>query len=70
MLPERFNAKEIAEILGVHERTVSRHIRDDKLPASKPGRFYVITLDDLAAYLESRERAEAVVKAWTRRRVV
>lgn len=59
---EVFNAKEVAAMLNVSDRTVSRHIEDGKLPASKPGRSYVITIDDLAEYLGSRQRAEAIAK--------
>lgn len=59
-----FNAKEIADMLGVSDRTISRHIEDGKLSASKPGRSYVITLGDLGQYLGSRERAEAIVEAY------
>lgn len=62
-----FNAKEIAEMLGVSDRTISRHIEDGKLSASRPGRSYVITLSDLGEYLGSQERAQAIVQAYETR---
>jgi excisionase family DNA binding protein len=55
-----FSAKEVAEGLGVSERTIYRHIKAGKLDAVRPGRAYVITRDDLAGYLDGMDRVEAI----------
>jgi len=57
-MKRKFNAREVAEALDVSERTISRHIRQGKLDAVKPGRSYVITRGDLADYLGSKRRVE------------
>lgn len=56
--PNRFTVDEIAEALQVSGRTVRRHIKDDKLPAAKPGREYIITRSDLVAYLGNEDRVD------------
>lgn len=58
MTKRKFNAKEVAEALDVSERTISRHIRQGKLDAVKPGRAYVITRKDLADYLGGMDRVD------------
>lgn len=68
MAREVFNAKEVADMLGVSDRTISRHIEDGKLSASRPGRSYVITLNDLGDYLGNRDRARVVVEAYLKRK--
>lgn len=61
-----YNAEEVAEMMGVHVRTIRRHIKAGDLPAKKIGKSYVITRPDLARYLGSDERAAAVLKAYDR----
>lgn len=53
-----FNAREVANALDVSERTISRHIKQGKLDAAKPGKAYVITRGDLAEYLGGMKRVE------------
>jgi excisionase family DNA binding protein len=55
-----FNAKEVAEALGVSTRTIYRHIKAGKLDAVRPGRAYLITRKDLAEYLDGMERVNAI----------
>jgi len=55
-----FTAEEIAARLGVNVVTIYRHLRSGKLPASKPGKSYIVTRDDLATYLGSLSRVEAL----------
>ena len=55
-MKRRFNAKEVAERLGVSVRTISRHIKEGKLPAVRTGKDYIITRNDLAVYLGGIER--------------
>ncbi len=52
----KYNAAEVAQVLGVGARTISRHIKEGKLPAVKIGRGYIITPGDLTVYLGSKER--------------
>lgn len=40
------NAREVAEVLGITERTVRRWIQAGQLPAEKRGRAFQIHLDD------------------------
>lgn len=57
-MKKKFNAKEVAEALDVSERTISRHIREGRLDAVKPGRAWVITRGDLAEYLGNERRVD------------
>lgn len=50
-----FSLEEVAERLGVSERTVRRWIKAGDLPAYKPGREYRIKPDDLDEFLEERK---------------
>lgn len=61
--PNRYTVEEIADALQVSDRTIRRHIKDDKLPAVKPGREYIITRSDLVAYLGSEERVDEIFHA-------
>lgn len=55
-----FTPEDIAETLGKNVRTIYRHIRAGKLPASKPGGTYIITRADLAKYLGGKERVDSL----------
>lgn len=55
-----YNATEVAEKLGVSEHTIWRHIKEGKLPASKPGKSFVITRSDLIEYLGSEDRVDEI----------
>jgi len=55
-----FTAEEIAQKLGLNVNTVYEHLRSGKLPASKPGKSYIITRADLAEYLGSKERVDSL----------
>lgn len=59
-MKRKFNAKEVAEGLGVSERTIYRHIKAGKLDAIRPGRAYIITRGDLADYLGSEDRVDDI----------
>ena len=60
MSKARFEVEEIAASLGVSQRTIYRHIKEGKLPGVKPGKSYIITRSDLAAYLGSEERVDEI----------
>ena len=45
-----FNVKEVSKMLEIHPGTLRKHIRDDILSASKPGRSYLITEDEFNTY--------------------
>jgi len=53
-----YNVAQIADVLQRSERTIRREITEDKLPAAKVGRAYVITRTDLVAYLGTEERVD------------
>jgi excisionase family DNA binding protein len=59
-MKQTFNAKEVAEALGVSTRTIYRHIKAGKLDAVRPGRAYLITRKDLADYLDGMDRVDAI----------
>lgn len=51
--PERYTPAEAAKYLGVHDRTIRRHIREGRLPAQRVGdRLLKIKRDDLDALLK------------------
>lgn len=46
--------QEAADVLGLHQATVYRHVRLGLLPAHRRGRAWVVTRDDLEAFRRSR----------------
>ena len=50
MSKQFYSAAEVAEILGIHQKTVQRFIREGKLNANKIGRAWKIHVDDLKEY--------------------
>lgn len=52
-LPEFMTVPEVAEVLRMGAQGVRRAIRAGRLPARKVGRGYLITSEDLRAYLDS-----------------
>lgn len=51
---EHYTAREVAEMLKVHERTISRWIKDGRLPAIRLGNRYRISRQDLEKFLQDR----------------
>lgn len=51
-----WNAQEVADRLGMHPRTISRHIQAGKLDAIQPGKAYIITRSALVDYLGSEQK--------------
>jgi excisionase family DNA binding protein len=50
-VPEQlYSVDQVADILGLHVRTVRTYVRDGKLPAVRIGKQYRITGADLAAF--------------------
>jgi excisionase family DNA binding protein len=45
-----YSADQVAEILGLHVRTVRGYVRDGRLPAVRVGKQYRITEQDLRAF--------------------
>ncbi len=64
--PGAVSAREAAEILGVHERTVRRAIIRGDLPAEKLGGIYRIAPDDLADYRAHRRALIPLAKGPSR----
>lgn len=56
-LPPLLRADDLAPLLGISPHGVRAWIRRGLLPASKPGRFYIIRREVLMAFLERGERA-------------
>ncbi len=54
-LSELYNLDQVAQVLGVHKRTVSREIQRGKMKAHKVGSMYRIRREDLEAYLNATE---------------
>lgn len=63
-----YNAQEVAEHLGVAERTVRRWIAAGTLPARKVGRSFEIRVEDLERVLGSPTRKRVAVRAEERER--
>ena len=55
-VPVTLSAREAARLLGVHERTIRRAIRDGELTATKQGGSFHIYAEDLERYREQRAR--------------
>ena len=53
-----WNAQQVADALGMAPRTISRHIKNGRLDAIRPGKAYIITRSALVDYLGSEEKVE------------
>lgn len=54
---EWLTAREAAEVLGIHEKTVGRYVRENRLPATRVGTSYRFRREDLEAFLEQNRSA-------------
>ncbi|MEV6655454.1 helix-turn-helix domain-containing protein [Nocardia fluminea] len=50
MIDRLYSVEQVAELLGLHVRTVRGYVRDGKLPAARIGKQYRITHDDLETF--------------------
>jgi len=48
-----YSIKQISKMLGLHEKTLQRYIREGKLRAGKFGKQYRVSGDDLSAFTEA-----------------
>jgi excisionase family DNA binding protein len=48
MFPEMYSVEQVAEILGLHVRTVRNYVREGRLKAVRIGKQYRIAREDLA----------------------
>lgn len=55
-----YTAEQVAELLGLHVRTVRNYIQDGRLPAVRIGKQYRITPDGLAALTGDQAPAEGI----------
>ena len=51
-----YELKEVASILKINLRVLRRYIKEEKIKASKIGRKYVITAEDLEAFIKGNSR--------------
>ncbi len=59
-MPQRYySVEQVAGLLGLHVRTVRGYVRDGRLRASRVGRQYRITGEDLAAFTGAPAPTEA-----------
>src|ERR1700722_18642741 len=54
MAKSMFSAEEVADVLGLHVRTVRGYVRDGRLPATRIGKQYRIARSDLDAFTGAR----------------
>lgn len=47
---ELFSPRQVADLLGLHVRTVRRYVREGRLPARRIGKQYRIAREDLEAF--------------------
>ncbi|AQZ61679.1 DNA-binding protein [[Actinomadura] parvosata subsp. kistnae] len=47
---EHYTVEQVAELLGLHVKTVRNYVRDGRLPAVRIGKQYRITKQDLASF--------------------
>lgn len=52
---QQLTTEEVAQTLKVHRETVLRWVRCGKLPASKPGRKWLVSPQDLERFLEEHK---------------
>ncbi|TCJ96785.1 helix-turn-helix domain-containing protein [Nocardia alba] len=50
MTDRLYSVEQVAELLGLHVRTVRSYVRDGKLPAARIGKQYRITHEDLETF--------------------
>jgi excisionase family DNA binding protein len=50
-----YSTEEVADLLGLHVRTVRGYVRDGRLPATRIGKQYRIARDDLDAFTGTRQ---------------
>jgi len=53
---EFLDTKQVANILGLHYKTVARMLREGRLPASKIGKEWRVSRTDLEAFIERNRR--------------
>lgn len=49
-----YDIEELSKMLKMNKRVLQRYVREGKLKVSKVGRKYIITEEDLKAFLESQ----------------
>jgi excisionase family DNA binding protein len=49
-----YSAEEVADLLGLHVRTIRGYVRDGRLPGTRIGKQYRIARDDLDAFTGTR----------------
>ena len=49
---EFLRVPEVAELLGMSEPTIRKHIAEGRLRASRPGRYYIVSAHDLSEFLD------------------
>ncbi len=59
---EVLSLKEAGERIGVSDNTLLIQIRNGALAATRIGKQWVVTMDDLAAYDERRKRARGFAR--------
>lgn len=52
-----YDLKEVASILKINLRVLRRYIKENKIKASKIGRKYVITAEDLEAFIKGNSKS-------------
>ena len=65
MTQELYSVEQIADLLGLHVRTVRHYVRDGKLKATRIGKQYRIARQDLEAF--TGQSASALERAPVRR---
>jgi excisionase family DNA binding protein len=54
-----YSAEEVADLLGLHVRTIRGYVRDGRLPGTRIGKQYRIARDDLDAFTGTRNGSPA-----------
>lgn len=50
-----YNLQEIAELLNMNLQTIRKYVRAGELKASKIGKQYIITKENLKAFIDSKQ---------------
>lgn len=50
-----YNLQEIAELLNMNLQTIRKYVRAGELKASKIGKQYIVTKENLKAFIDSKQ---------------
>lgn len=59
-MKDYLSTPQVARLFGVNIQTVRKYIRSGELPAARVGKSYVVSGDDIDAFIEARKESRKV----------